>query len=176
MVLASIRKISGKKKLSKLKVNAPRPLPFNKIKSIGILYYLNDESELKQLLKIQKNSFLLGKDAKILCWLKSTKKKPHPQIEGIQFIDRADFDSNFLPSSKVARYFCQQDFDLIMDLSSQYHFPIHAMAVMSNAKLKAGIEHKLNWHLQVRIKLGEAKQNNPHYLLEQIIVYLEQLF
>jgi hypothetical protein len=63
-----------------------------------------------------------------------------------------------------------------MDLSSQYHFPIHAMAVMSNAKLKVGIEHKLNWHLQVRIKLGEAKQNNPHYLLEQIIVYLEQLF
>lgn len=176
MVLASIRKISGKKKLSKLKFNAPRPLPFNTIKSIGILYYLKDETELKQLLKIQKNSFLLEKNVQIICWLKTTKKKPHPKIEGIQFIDRADFDSNFLPSSKLTRYFCQQDFDLMLDLTSQYHFPIHAMAVMSNAKLKAGIEHKLNWHLQVRIKLSDPRKDNPNYLFEQVIIYLEKLF
>jgi hypothetical protein len=176
MVLASIRKISGKKKLQKLKVKSASPLPFAKITSIGIIYYLEDDKELKNLQKIQKALFLVDKKVEILCWLKSTNKKPHPLVEGIQFIDRGDFDSNFLPNSKKTRYFCDQDFDLLLDLTTNYHFPTHAMAVMSNAKLKSGMDHKLNWHLQVRIKLEESKKSHPTYLFDQIIIYLEQLF
>lgn len=176
MVLASIRKISGKKKLKKLSVKTASPVPFNKIHSVGLMFYLETEDDLKNVLKIQKSEFLQGKEVQILCWLKTTKKKPHPAMEGISFIERTDFDSNFLPSSKTTRYFTEQDFDLLIDLTSDYHFPMHAMAVMANAKLKTGIEHKLNWHLQVRIKLTESKRNNSQYLFEQAITYLEKLF
>lgn len=176
MVLASIRKISGKKKLRKLKVKTASPVPFAKIKTVGIIFYIENDADLKNLSKIQKNAFLEGKEVQILCWLKATKKKPHPTMEGISFVDRPDFDTNFLPSSKKTRYFAEQDFDLLVDLTAEYRFPLHALAVMSNARLKTGMDHKLNWHLQLKIKPSEAKRNNPTYLLEQIINYLEKLF
>lgn len=175
MVLASIRKISGKKKLKKIKSSSPKPVPFDKIKTIGILYYLDDDSNLKHLKKILQQPFLQDKKVETVCWLKSSKKKPHPQIEGVSFVERADFDTKFLPSSKTTRYFCEQDFDLLMDLSSDYHFPIHAMAVMSNAKMKAGRDNKLNWHLQLKIKLTDAKSRQTLFLFDQVIFYLEQL-
>ncbi len=176
MVLASIRKISGKKKLKKLSVKTASPVPFNKIHSVGLMFYLETEEDLKNVAKIQKNEFLLKKEVQIICWLKTTKKKSHPVMEGITFVERIDFDSNFLPSSKKTRYFADQDFDLLIDLTSDYHFPMHAMAVMSNAKLKTGLANKLNWHLQVKIKPTEGKQNNSQYLFDQIINYLEKLF
>jgi len=176
MVLASIRKISGKKKLKKLKVKSPSPVPFSKIKTVGLMFYPETEDDLKQVEKIKKLDFLQDKDVSITCWLKTTKKKPHPNVEGITFVERVDFDSNFLPSSKKARHYCEQDFDLLMDLTTEYHFPMHAMAVMSNAKLKTGTDHKLNWHLQVKIKLSESKRNNSIYLFDQIVIYLERLF
>jgi hypothetical protein len=176
MVLASIRKISGKKKLKKLSVKHADPVPYQQIKNIGILYYLESETELKGLIKILKSPLLEGKRVETICWLKTTKKKPHPVVEGISFVERADFDTNFLPSTKKSRYFCDQEFDLLLDLTHEYHFPIHAMSVMSNARLKTGMAGKLNWHLQVKIKPGETKNKNAHYLFEQIFMYLEKLF
>lgn len=176
MVLASIRKISGKKKLKKLTIKHRSPVPFNKIKSVGLMFYLESEEDLKNVQKIKKLDFLADKDVSIICWLKTTKKKPHPMVEGITFIERGDFDSNFLPTSKKTRQFCDIDFDLLIDLTLEYHFPMHALAVMSNAKLKTGPDHQLNWHLQVRIKISEAKRNNAHYLFEQVICYIEKLF
>ena len=176
MVLASIRKISGKNKLKKLKVKNVSPVPFLKIKTVGLIYYLKNKSELKYLLKIQKNLFFENKEVQIICWLKTTKKKPQPHLEGITFIERVDFNSNYLPGSKAARHFCEQNFDLLMDLNTDYHFPLHALAIMSNAKLKTGIDHKLNWHLQVKIKLNDAKHNSSSYLFDQILKYLEKLF
>lgn len=176
MVLSSIRKLTGQKKLKKLQVKAASPVPFSKIKSVGILYYLEDDSNLKHLQKILKHPFLEGKRVEVVCWLKSTKKKPHPVVPGVVFVERNDFDSNYLPSSKNTRYFCDHDFDILIDLTTDYHFPIHAMSVMSNARLKTGIEHKMNWQLQVRIKLTEAKRKSTSYLLDQILAYTQQLF
>lgn len=176
MVLASIRKISGKKKLKNLKKKNASPVPFNKIKTVGIIYYLKDESELKNLIKIQKNSFFNNKDVQIICWLKTTKKKKHPHIEGIVFVDRTDFDVNFLSGSIKTSHFCDQKFDLLIDLTSAYYFPMHALAVMSNAKLKTGMDHKPNWHLHVKMKLGDSKNNSIFYLFDQILKYLEKLF
>jgi hypothetical protein len=175
MVLASIRKISGKKKLQKIKSSKPKPVPFHQISTVGILYYLDDDSNLKHLKKILQQPFLQNKKVETICWLKSSKKKPHPQLEGVQFVERADFDTNFLPSAKTTRYFCEQEFDLLLDLTADYHFPIHAISVMSNAKMKTGRDHKLNWHLQLKIKLSESKRNQTLYLFDQIIFYLEQI-
>ena len=176
MVLASIRKISGKKKLKNLGAKTVAPVPFGKIKRIGILYYLDDEAGLKQLQKIQKHAFLEGKEVQVICWFRTTKKKPHPQAEGIVFVERSDFDTNYLPSSKKTRLFCEEDFDILLDLTTAYHFPIHALAVMSQAKLKTGMESRVNRHLQLRIKLPDAKSDNPIYLLDQVVAYLEKLF
>lgn len=176
MVLASIRKLSGKKKLIKLQVKTANPVPFDKIKTVGILYYLDDDSNLKHLQKVIKHPFLENKTTEVICWLKSTKKKPHPKIEGIVFVDKGDFDSNFLPNSKSTRYFCERDFDILLDLTTDYHFPIHAISVMSNAKLKSGMDHKMNWQLQVRIKPTDSKRKNTFYLFEQILEYSKQLF
>ena len=176
MVLASIRKISGKKKLKKLQLKNASPVPFHKIKTVGLIYYLENESELKNLLKIKKDPFFVDKEVQIICWLKTTKKKPHPHMGGIIFVERVNFDSNFLPGSKKTQYFCDKNFDLLIDLTSSYHFPLHALAVMSNAKLKTGMDHKLNWHLQVKIKMGDTKLGNTPYLFDQIINYLEKLF
>ncbi len=176
MVLASIRKISGKKKLKKLKIKNASPVPFQKIASVGILYYMDDASNLKHLHKVLKNPFLEGKNVQIICWFKASKKKPHPQIDQVVFIDRTDFDTNYLPTSKKTRRFYEEDFDVLVDLTTEYHFPIHALAVMSNAKLKSGIDAKLNWHLQVKIRPTESKRNNTNYLFEQILQYLEKLF
>jgi hypothetical protein len=176
MVLASIRKISGKKKLKKLTVKHASPVPFNRIGSVGLMFYLDSEDDLKTVQKIGKSDFLQDKEVHTICWLRTSKKNPHPTIEGTTFVERIDFDSNFLPSSKKTRQFCDLDFDLLIDLTSDYHFPMHAIAVMSNAKLKSGIDHKFNWHLQVRLKPAESKRNNPPYLFEQIISYLERLF
>ncbi len=175
MVLASIRKISGKKKLNKLTTAQPKQIPFNKIQSIGIVYYLDDISNLKHLKKLLELPYLSNKDVKVICWLKSSKKNPHPSIENVNFIERYDFDTKFLPSSKTTRYFCETNFDLLVDLSANYHFPLHAISVMSNAKMKAGRDYKLNWHLQLRIKLSEAKAQQSVYLFEQVIGYLEKL-
>lgn len=176
MVLASIRKISGKKKLKKLTVKNASPVPFNKIKTVGLMFYLESAEDLKNVQKIKKLEFLADKNISVVCWLKTSKKKPHPVIDGITFVERSDFDSNFLPSSKKARHFCDLDLDLLVDLTMDYHFPMHALAVMSDAKLKTGTDHKLNWHLQVRIKLSESKRNNTQYLFEQVIAYIEKLF
>ncbi len=176
MVLASIRKISGKKKLKKLKLKKASPVAFQKIKKVGIIYYALSEPDIKTLHKILKSPFFEDKEVYTICWLKTTKKKPHPQIEGITFVERSDFDTKFLPGSKKTRYFCEADLDLLIDLTTEYHFPMHAMAVMSNAKLKTGVNHKLNWHLQLKIKPSEAKSGNSLYLLDQILYYLEKLF
>lgn len=176
MVLASIRKISGKKKLKKIKISQPEQIPFKSIKTIGIIYYLDDISNLKHLKKLLQLSVLQDREVEVICWLKATKKTPHPQLEKVSFVERADFDTKFLPSSKTARYFCEKDFDLLIDLTTDYHFPMHAISVMSNAKMKTGRDHKLNWHLQLRIKLSEAKNKQTIYLFEQVISYLEKLF
>lgn len=176
MVLASIRKMTGKKKLKKLQVKAANPVPYHQIKTVGLLYYLDDESNLKHLQKVIKHPFLSDKSVEIICWLKSTKKKPHPTIQGVVFVDKGDFDSNYLPSSKNTRYFCDSEFDILVDLTTEYHFPIHAMSVMSNARLKAGMDHKMNWQLQVRIKPIESKRKNTAYLFDQILEYTRQLF
>jgi len=176
MVLASIRKISGKKKLKTLDIKTASPVPFSKIKTIGILYYIDSPEEEKNIAKILKHEFLADKEVEILCWLKSSKKKPHPAVDKVTFVERVDFDTKFLPSSKKSRYFCDKEFDLLLDLTPDYHFPMHAAAVMSNAKLKTGVYDKHNWHLQVKIKLSEAKKHQPVYLMDQVAEYLEKLF
>jgi len=175
MVLASIRKISGKKKLKKLQTPQPKQIPFKSIKTIGIIYYLDDITNLKHLQKLLQLPYLQNKQVQVICWFKSTKKIPQPTIENVSFVERVDFDTKFLPSSKTARYFCDTDFDLLIDLTSEYHFPMHAISVMSNAKMKAGRDYKLNWHLQLRIKLTEVKAKQSVYLFEQVMMYLEKI-
>lgn len=176
MVLASIRKLSGKKKLKKLPFSAAKPVQYSHIQHIGLIYYLDDDSNLKHLQKVLKHPFMEGKTVDVICWLKATKKKPHPSITGVVFVDRNDFDSNYLPSSKNARYFCDHSFDVLFDLTTEYYFPMHALSVMSNAKLKTGLDHKMNWQLQLRIKPTEGKRQSTMYLFDQILIYIQQLF
>ena len=177
MVLASLRKISGKIKLERIKPKkSVKPVSFSKIESIGFLFYLNDPAHIRYIQKVQKHPFINGKNISILCWLKSSKKQPHPVVEGINFIDRPDFNVNFLPTSKAVKLFCDQPFDLLIDLTLEDHFPIHAIAVLSKANFKAGIFYKKNKHSHLKIMLDRNKKRNSTILFEQTLIYIEQLF
>src|SRR5262245_38567691 len=105
MVLASIRKISGKKKLKKIQLPIAAPVDFDQIKTVGLIYYIQEETELRNVVKLLKHPFLEKKEVEMICWMKSNKKNPHPQIDNVTFVERVDFDTKFLPSSKNTRYF-----------------------------------------------------------------------
>jgi len=175
MVISSLRKISGKKKLKKHKSSRQVPVPFNKVRSVAILASAEDEKDIKEILKIKNHNFFIDKELIVVCWLKQTKKKPHPVHSGILFVDRPDFDTNYLPGTKRVRDFCTTSFDLLLDLNLQYKFPMHALSVMSESKFKAGLMEKMNWHLPLKIKFDDDKEKSRSNLFEQILTYLDRI-
>lgn len=171
-MIPSIRKYKSKKRLEKLPKRSSS-LNFEKIKSVGFLFYLDDISKLKEVIEIKESNFLKDKITEFICYYEPSKKTPMPTWEGITFIQKKDFNKDYEPVSKELNLFIEHEHDLLLDLTVEYHHRMHAVSVLSNAKFKAGMFNKKRQHIHFNIKLEET---TPIILYDELIQYLGKLF
>lgn len=144
-------------------------------KNVGVLLYIDKQEQLNELDKIVHHSFFNDRQVKFLTWFKPTKKTTYPELNNVVFVDNSDFEKG-LPQSSTVRQFCEEQFDLLMDLCLRPWTPFHNLAIRSNAILKTGMSDKPSEGYHFCIKPVRKTPNSPRALLENMQVYLERIF
>jgi len=91
----------------------------------------------------------------------------------INFFSNNDLNWYYIPKNVSLNKFMNNKFDLLFDLSTNIHFPLHFVSVLSNASFKIGLETKENSDYDLMFNIEKNKSVN--FLIEQIKHYLAMI-
>ena len=120
--------------------------------------------------------FLSDQNNKVvaLCFV-DFKKVPDYYLlrKGFNFFSRKDLNLYFLPQTSFINDFIEKPFDILIDLSTNYNFPLHYICSLSKAKYKIGRQQPLYTNFDLMIDI--SKENNVEALIENIKYYVPVL-
>lgn len=121
----------------------------------GFLYFLME----------QKNEIVA------LCYVDDKKIPDYYRIPiGFSFFSRRNLNFFFLPKTQFILDFMKKPFDIMIDLSIDYNFPLYYICSLSIAKFKIGRYQNDNNCYDMMIDIN--KNNNVQSLIEQIKHYV----
>ena len=93
--------------------------------------------------------------------------------KGMDFITRNDIDFLFIPKNPIVDKFIREPFDMLINCSIDYYFPLEYISQLSQASCRVGIMHddKSNYDLMIDIQ----KNRNLEYFLKNLEKYLSNL-
>lgn len=144
----------------------------NDIKSIAILFNINNEEEYKNILKIAK-TFRAEKKTVYIVSFVNEKVIPNYITPTINFDVITLKNLNFfnIPKNNFINDFINNEYDLLIDLSNDNNFIFKYLIALSKAKLKIGdFSEEKKFYLDLMIKNTDKKdvklfvENIKHYL------------
>ena len=172
-----IKQVIGKyylnQKLKKLPKRRRGYIGLNQAKSVGVLYDATSRSDydkVKDLIhyfkEAQKNVIGLG-------FINSTDPNIMlaPKLQ-FRYFNPVDLNWFRKPSGIEVDNFIEQEFDILIDLSLKYSFPLNYICRLSGAKFKVGMAQKdsmNNYDMLIDI----SKKKTTEYFIIQIKHYLK---
>ncbi|MDD3877020.1 MAG: hypothetical protein PHT69_10390 [Bacteroidales bacterium] len=158
-----LKKFSRKKK----------PMSFDQIKTVGILYVVPSEKDFHYINDFVKYLQQNNKTVKALGYT-NTPYIPHYCFPKLTYDYFSSKEINWYgkPKSKFAEDFMKSDFDLLIDLSTKPIFTINYISYLSSAYFKTGILNDNNvQHFDLMLDIKEDTDLNDfihhiqHYLI-----------
>jgi hypothetical protein len=145
---------------------------FSEIKSIGIIYDATDRNAYQSVVQYIR---LLKEERKHVATFGFINSKDKSQFLTPKLSDNyfSRFDINLLqlPKKEEIKSFIDEEFDLLIDLSTTTHLPLHYIFALSCARFKvSGNLAYQQEHGDLTIDI--SKQNTVEYLIIQLKHYL----
>ena len=143
--IENIKDFFGKRKLQQLLVQdkgrIKQFMNLNKAKSIGLIYEVTNEQELKQIQNFANH--LKGEfGIKVVYSLVYIKEKETPNYiqakHSLDYFLSSDLTWRKEPTKDVCKSFIEKDFDILIDLTGEFSLPLRFILVQSKAKFKVG--------------------------------------
>jgi len=130
----------------------------NDAANIGIIYNATDLASFEVIKDLSK--YLSGRNINlsILGYVHSKELVDHYLYrKGFDFFYKSNLNWYFRPSSPVTDKFIQETFDILIDLSLEYYYPIQYITALSSAKFKAGRYTANDKYLDLMIDIEKEK-------------------
>jgi hypothetical protein len=152
----------GRKKLAEETGNAERKInlcTLSEAKNIGIIYdateYISFEIVRDLVKQLSNNSCTIM----VLGYVDSKKLIDHYLYrKGFDFFCKNDLNWYYKPVSSQSEQFIHEPFDILIDLSLDYQFPIHYISSASKASFKTGRYSETDTSLDFMIDIEKEKE------------------
>ena len=152
-----------------------KPHSLDSAQYLALLYYLPDEDTYKKVEEFIKKLNDLNIKVKVACYT-DLKITPHyfiPKLLQDIFTEK-DVNWYLQPVKPFVKDFLEQEFDLLIDLSTSEHFPLLYLAAKSKAALKIGhFDESLQEYYDLMIDV--SKDASLEFLIEQVMHYLTKI-
>lgn len=176
--ITNIRIYFGKRflrsELTKVSRNK-KPVNLQNARNIGIIYLLNSEDEYNRVSLFTKKLQDEGKKVHVL-GLYQYNRTPVFYIPKLSYdlLLPKDIDIFFRPSAPFVKQFINEEFDMLIDLSSPDNFTLHYIACLSIADFKIG--RKIDDRpLPYDLMMETGNEIDSQELIDQIIHYTSNL-
>lgn len=145
----------------------------NKAESVGIIFEVNSDNDLKHVKELVNSLSLSVTKIGVIGYLKG-KKKDYSYIGDKNYSFVSDEDFNFLmqTGSESISHFLSWKPDILLVLSQNYYFPVHFIACLSQAGLKAGQSGNYDDCLDLMLEMHGKPLPD---LTKEIVHYLSEL-
>jgi len=176
--ITNIRIYFGKRflrgELTKISRNK-KPVNLKNAHNIGIIYLLTSEEEYNRVSLFTKKLQDDGKKVQVI-GLYHYNRTPVFYIPKLSYdlLLPKDIDLFFRPSAPFVKQFINEEFDMLIDLSSPDNFTLHYIACLSKAEFKLG--RKIDDRpLPYDIMIDAGPEIDSQELIDQIIHYTGNL-
>ena len=152
-----------------------RSSDFKDVRSIGLLYFLPDESTYKTIESLVEQLSALKIRTRIVAY-HNGKITPHYFIPKLQqdIITQKSIGFNLKPTGIFVNDFINEPFDVLIDLSLSCHYPLLHLAAMSKAHMKVGRHTELHEKIFDFMINVNDDISLPEYI-ELVIHYLKKI-
>lgn len=147
--------------LNKLKGQVREPVICNiqHALHIGIIYNATEYVSFEIIRNLVKELTRDSRKVTVLGYVDSKKLIDHYLYrKGFDFFSRNELNWYSRPVSSVVEQFIKEPFDMLVNLSLAYYYPIHYITALSSATFKAGIYSPEEEHLDFMIDIEKEKQ------------------
>lgn len=141
-VIGQYRFVKEMKKIQR----KPEVVNFDEAAKIGLVYDATDERDSDSVKSYVKK--VRGNYKKDILAMGFVDKKSLPASQyaqyGLDFFTRKDLNFQMIPNNPVIKNFINEEFDILINLSSGKSFPIKYITAMSNAKFRVGRYNNAN--------------------------------
>lgn len=177
-LITNIRTYFGKRSLhaeSKKFTRVKKPVNLKNAVSIGIVYQLGSEEEYNRVSLFTKKLQEQGKKVQVI-GLYNYNRIPVFYIPKLSYdlLLPKDIDIFYRPSNQFVTRFINEEFDMLIDLSSPDKFTLHYIAILSRAHFKLGrmIDDR---PLPYDLMINTGPNIDSQELIDQIIHYTGNL-
>ncbi len=113
----------------------------NNAKSVGILFYIENESDFKRLLsfvKVLKGDYGVRNVSSLALYSENEEPFFLQSKLSFDFFLPSDLNWKREPLKPVCSTFVQEEFDLLIDLTEDFNIPLRNLLLKSKAKFKVG--------------------------------------
>ena len=174
----NIRIYFGKRFLRKELAKTTRkriPVNLNNAHNIGIIYLLNSEDDYNRVSSFTRELQEKRKKVQVL-GLYQFNRTPVFYIPKLSYdlLLPKDLDIFFRPKANFVKQFMNEEFDVLLDLSSPDNFSLHYIACLSKASFKLG--RKIDDRpLPYDIMIDTKSDIDSKELIDQIVHYTDNL-
>ncbi len=147
---------------------------FETAQHIGVVFKTDVQSDFELVKRFL--HFLSDHNNKVvaLCFVDFNKVPDYYLLrKGFNFFSRNDLNFYFVPQTSFINDFIEKPFDILIDLSTDFNFPLHYISSLSKAKYKIARQQQGNTCFDLMIDI--SKNNNVEALIEHIKHYVPVL-
>jgi len=147
---------------------------FDTASRVGVIFSLEEEDAFDRTNQFL--NFLAGQKIKVYALGYIPFKEIPPKVapnSKINLFTRKDLNWYYMPIHSIVQQFIEQDFDILIDLSSHRLLPLKFVNNLSRAKFKVGKESNNGRAYDLMIRIGE--EQNLQYLIDQIKYYVTRI-
>jgi len=144
---------------------------FKYAKSAGIIFHCDNSQMFEAVHNFVKQCTDQGKEVYAIGYVPE-KKVPDNYLlrKSLRFFSLEDLNWYKKPTPSFVEDFINTQFDLLIDLSMSYSFPVEYIRALSIARFKTGKQFEENDHLDMSIVIKENRDID--YLVQHIVHYL----
>jgi len=147
--------------VNKLRGQVRKPVICNiqNAQHIGIIYNATEYVSFEIIRNLVKELTRDSRKMAVLGYVDSKKLIDHYLYrKGFDFFSRNELNWYSRPVSSVVEQFIQEPFDLLINLSLEYYYPIYYITALSSAAFKAGKYSPEEEHLDFMIDMEKERQ------------------
>ena len=147
---------------------------FKSANTVGILFNVNHFNNFDNINHFLR--YLAEQDIQVFALVYIHAKKVPNELSAkrrINFFTKKDVNFYYKPKATIINSFLEKEFDILIDLSTDNHFPLTLVNNLSRASFKVGMEHMTGRDYDLMFSL--KNKEDIGYFIEQIKHYLSQI-
>ena len=143
---------------------------FNTARTAGIIFHCTGDNDFKVIKTFKKYLEQRQIEPFILGYINEKQVPDYFLLrQGFNCFCLKDISWIYIPSVPAVEQFLKKEFDVLFDLSTGFHFPIHYLVSLSTAQYKVG---RFTTQTDFDLMIDISKDNNLAFFTEQVIHYL----